>query len=194
MAGILLLAVTAWQPHHAPWQPHHAPHALARTRLRTSPVFAKLDEIDAKLLAADATLIFAFSFSRTLSNVLSSPDFPGWFAPIQADPQRLSTTMYFAGEWAVAWIAAGLVCGAFAPGVDEESMRRVGPRGALTTYVFAGALLGGTAFAVTESCAQNLGLVPPPLQITTENAFASLGIGLCLVAWREVVAPYTRYW
>ena len=56
-------------------------------------------EVDEKLVAADVTLFFAFCFSRALSNVLTSPDFPGWLAPIEADPVRLETTLFFAGQW-----------------------------------------------------------------------------------------------
>ena len=155
-----------------------------------SPV-AKL-EIDLKLAAADSTLIFAFSFARTLSEVLMSPEFPGWLAPITADPLRLSTTMNFAGGWAAAWAVACLYLDTFAAGVDDDSMRRIGPLGAVKSFALAVTLLGGAAFTAQELCSP--ALAPPFLRLTLENVSASLGIGLALIAWRELVAPYTRYW
>ena len=92
----------------------------------------RLSEVNTKLLAADATLVFAYSFARTLANVLIAPDFPGWLAPVTADPLRLSTTVGFAGSWALAWACSGLLLGAFSASLDEESTRRVGARGAAT--------------------------------------------------------------
>jgi hypothetical protein len=147
--------------------------------------------VDERLVAADVTLIFAFGFARTLSVVLLSPDFPGWLAPIETDVGRLSTTLNFAGEWSLAWFAAGLACDTFAPGIDEESMRRVGPVGAGRCFLLAAT--GLLAVALFADIATP-GLPPPALQITVENVAASLGIGLALVAWRELVASLTDPW
>ena len=170
--------------------------AFSRTpACRARPAIAQLGEnrdIDQKLVAADTTLIFAFSFARTLSVILTSPEFPGWLAPIRTDPVRFSTTLSFAGSWALAWFLSGLLLDAFAPGVDDESMRRVGPVGALRCFAAAAALIGGAAVVAALVCAPEL---PPAwLQLSLDNAAGALGVGLALVAWREVVAPYTRYW
>ena len=156
------------------------------------PLAALGEGVDSKLVAADVTLVFAFCFARTLSVILLSPDFPGWLAPIQADPIRLSTTLYTAGSWALAWCVAGLFTDAFAPGVDEESTRRVGPSGALKSFALAFALQLGAALLVASAAAPEP--PPPALELSVDNAAAGLGIGIALAAWRGVVADYTRFW
>lgn len=148
-------------------------------------------EVDEKLVAADVTLIFAFCFSRTLSNILTSPDFPGWLAPIEVNPLRLETTLFFAGQWALAWFVSGLLNDTFAPGVDDESTRRIGVDGALRCFGFAAALIVASSLAV-----QSVSGEPPPLalQLTIDNGFGALGIAIALVAWRGVLGDLPRYW
>ena len=59
---------------------------------------------DAAVCADSETRVrcVCLSFWRTLSNILTSPDFPGWLAPIRTDADRLSTTLEFAEQWAIA--------------------------------------------------------------------------------------------
>ena len=153
------------------------------------------EEVDVKLVAADATLIFAFSFARTLSTILVSPDFgtaaePGWLAPIRTplDPdfnfERASATLYFAGEWAVCWIAAGVLLATFASG-SADSTRRCGPEGALRTAGLSTAFLAALALAGSAIFAP--GLPPAALQLSVDNVAGSLGIGITLVAWRKLL-------
>ena len=138
-------------------------------------------EVDTKLLAADATIVFAYSFCKTLCTVLISPEFEGWFAPMRADPGRLSDTLNFASLWAAAWISACIALDAFAPGVDEESTRLVGPMSALRCFAVSTALVCALGLAVPDG-------VFRPLEFTLENSAAAFGIGTCLVAWRKLVA------
>ena len=150
-------------------------------------------EIDAKLVAADTTLVFAYAFARTLSVVLLEPEFPGWLSPIKSDPARLSTTLGFAGQWALAWFISGLVLDTFAPGVDEESMNRVGPDGALKCFSLTAALVLAASLAI--GLVTPAGELPPTsLQLNLDNAAGGLGIGLSLVAWRGVIGDLTRFW
>jgi hypothetical protein len=153
------------------------------------------EEVDSKLVAADATLIFAFSFARTLSTILVSPDFgtaaePGWLAPIRTplDPdfnfERASATLYFAGEWAVCWIAAGVLLATFASG-SADSSRRCGPEGALRCAGLSTAFLAAFVLAASAICAP--GLPPASLQLSLDNVAGSLGIGITLVAWRKLL-------
>ena len=153
------------------------------------------EEIDLKLVAADATLIFAFSFARTLSTILVSPDFgtaaePGWLAPIRTplDPdfnfERASATLYFAGEWAVCWIAAGVLLATFASG-SADATRRCGPEGALRSAGLSTAFLA--AFVLAASAIFTPGLPPASLQLSLDNVAGSLGIGITLVAWRKLL-------
>jgi hypothetical protein len=144
------------------------------------------DPVDAKLLAADVTLIFAFSFARTLSNILISPTFEGWLAPIRADPQRLATTLTFAASLSLTWVAIGVAFGNFSPGVDVESTRRVGP--AATARGFAAVAAAWFALA---SCVAAGGVNAPALALTPANLQALVGVGILLVAWRSVVADIT---
>ena len=114
--------------------------------------------------------------------ILLSPDFPGWLAPVTADPVRLSTTVGFAGSWALAWVSAGLVLGAFGTGPGDEG--RVGPRGAAAAFATAAA--GWTA--VAAAAALLLPDAPPALALSASNGEAALGIGVVLLAWRQLYA------
>ena len=153
------------------------------------------EEVDLKLVAADATLIFAFSFARTLSTILASPDFgtaaePGWLAPIRTplDPdfnfERASACLYFAGEWAVCWIAAGVLLATFASG-SADSTRLCGPEGALQCAGLSTAFLAAFVLAASALCAPEL--PPAALRLTLDNVAGSLGIGITLVAWRKLL-------
>lgn len=164
---------------------------------RSRPLVCRLpeDEVDLKLVAADATLIFAFSFARTLSTILVSPDFgtaaePGWLAPIRTplDPdfnfERSSATLCFAGEWAVCWIAAGVLLATFASG-SADSTRLCGPEGALQCAGLSTAFLVAFVLAASALCAPEL--PPAALRLTLDNVAGSLGIGITLVAWRKLL-------
>ena len=153
------------------------------------------EEVDLKLVAADATLIFAFSFARTLSTILASPDFGtaaelGWLAPIRTplDPdfnfERASACLYFAGEWAVCWIAAGVLLATFASG-SADSTRLCGPEGALQCAGLSTAFLAAFVLAASALCAPEL--PPAALRLTLDNVAGSLGIGITLVAWRKLL-------
>ena len=177
----------------APPPPSLAPLTLTQ---RTRPVVAKLapDEgapIDTKLLAADVTLIFAFSFARTLCNILISPDFPGWAAelqePLSADPERLAATINFSGIWASAWSASALALGAFTADLDEASVRRVGAVGAAQSFAVAAGGLGTAAIA-WPAVLGDVAPPPPALLLSTDNALGALGLGAGLVAWRSLLA------
>jgi hypothetical protein len=146
----------------------------ASPRLQNSP-------ISTKLLAADVTLIFAFSFSRTLTKVLLDPAFPGWLAPIRADSVRLSDTLNFASSWAVAWILAALTTGAFAMGAGDAE--RVGTRGALVTFSAAAVLWFGIAL-VQGSLASETPLPLPALSVSIDTGEAALGIAASMMTWR----------
>ena len=142
------------------------------------------DGIDVKLLAADATLVSAFTFARTLGTILMSPSFPGWLAPITADPVRLSTTVQFASVWTVFWVLAAAAFDAFDPGVSDQARGNIGPAnaavafgGAAMLYVITAAVLSGVAPE----------LQPIALRLNLENAVGGLGLGLSLFAWRAVL-------
>ena len=136
------------------------------------------EEVDLQLVAADATLIFAFSFARTLSTILASPDFgtaaePGWLAPIRTplDPdfnfERASACLYFAGEWAVCWIAAGVLLATFASG-SADSTRLCGPEGALQCAGLSTAFLAAFVLAASALCAPEL---PPAARPCAASLF-----------------------
>ena len=152
-----------------------------------SRVVAQLNNnIDTKLVAADATLIFAFSFTRTLGIILTDPNFPGWFAPITADPVRLSSTILFASLWASSWSASGIALGAFAPGVGSDAIKSVGAGNAARCFALASALYAATALVATGACAPDM--PPAPLRINLDNAVAAVGVGLSLGGWRAFLA------
>ena len=141
--------------------------------------------VDTKLLAADTTLIFAYSFARTLCNVLLAPDFPGWLAPIQADPIRLSNTFNFASSWAIAWISAALLTGAFGTGIND--MQRVGLRGAAITVSIAAAIWFSAAFIQDALVGNEGALLIPALSCSLETGQAALGIAASLLVWRTTL-------
>ena len=141
-------------------------------------------DVDTKLLAADTTLIFAYSFARTLGTVLSDPAFPGWLAPIRSDPDRLANTFNFASSWAVAWIAAALLTGAFTTGLDDGE--RVGLKGAALTFLAASAFWCGAALLQGALAGGgDVTLLPvPALSLSVETGEAAIGVGSCLLVWR----------
>ena len=197
-ALLLLVLLNAYCSHAAWCRLRGRPRQLAQPatvdcRRCSRPVLLGRD-VDQKLVAADVTLVFGFSFARTLSVILASPDFPGWAAPIKTDPVRLTSTLYFAGEWALAWLVAGLLLDTFAPGLDEDSALRVGPIGALRCFALSAVIFAATALSAAAVSAP---LLPPaPLQLNFENVAGAVGIGVVLVAWRQLVAEndYTRFW
>ena len=188
------LALSSWPL--AMQSPSRRMQSLSR-RMRSRPpvCIQPKEEVDLKLVAADATLIFAFSFARTLSTILVSPDFgtaaePGWLAPIRTplDPdfnfERASATLYFAGEWAVCWIAAGVLLATFASG-SADSTRRCGPEGALQCVGLSTAFLSVFVLAALAIFAP--ALPPASLQLSVDNVAGSVGIGIMLVAWRKLL-------
>ena len=155
------------------------------------------EEVDLKLVAADATLIFAFSFARTLSTILASPDFgtaaePGWLAPIRTplDPdfnfERASACLYFAGEWAVCWIAAGVLLATFASG-SADSTRLCGPEGALQCAGLSTAFLAAFVLAASALCAPEL--PPAALRLTRGASSLRRGGDYLLLVFRR--APHS---
>ena len=149
--------------------------------------------IDSKLLVADTTLVFAFSFARTLANILVSPDFEGWLAPVNADPVKLAATVGFAGAWSAAWCIAGVLLNTFDPGVSEESIRRVGPRGATSCFALAFAFWCiPSLVAIATGDAMTVPL-PQELCLSVENVEAALGIGIGLIAWRALLADVASF-
>ena len=145
-----------------------------------------VEDVDTKLVAADVTLIFAYSFARTLFTILASPDFEGWLAPVRSDPVRLEATVGFASSWAVAWLACGLALGSFARGVDDASTARVGTRGALNCFAAAAICWFALALGLpseVEPVSRALGVV-----FSADSATAAVGLGGCLVLWRRVLA------
>ena len=165
----------------------HRPQVKAPS---STPVMLSDNAIDSKLIAADATLIFAFSFARKLCSILLSPDFPGWWQelqePLSAEPQGLIDTLNFAGTWALSWTGSALVIGAYTPDLDEQSVRRVGPVGA--GYSFG--LACGVCISAALAWPSLLGdlSVPPALDLTLDNAEAAIGLGAGLIAWRALLA------
>ena len=123
------------------------------------------------LLATDVTLIFAFACARTLSQILLSPSFPGWSAPVAVEPGRLAATFGFAGACSVLWCAAGLVtrgysipANAYADAASTTMARTV------ACFVGFYTLLGAVGFPAT------------PLSI--DQVGAAVGLALGLAAWR----------
>ena len=138
--------------------------------------------IDLKLFAADCTLVFAFTFARTLSTILTSADFPGWLAPITADPVRLSTTMQFASFWSAFWVVAAVVFDAFDPNISDEARSNVGPVNAAASFVLAAALY--VLAALSSEALLGPEMQPSALALCLDNAVGALGLGLSLIAWR----------
>ena len=163
---------------------HPGPRAILAAQRHPSPQLVA-NGIDEKLVAADVTLIFAFAFARTLGQILTSPTFPGWLAPITADPVRLGTTIQFASLWTLFWVLAATVADAFDPGVDQEARRNIGPASAGRAFALAAALYATAAGGVSATFGPDL--LPPALQLDLNNMEGGLGLGLSLAAWRAVL-------
>ncbi|KAL1504360.1 hypothetical protein AB1Y20_010766 [Prymnesium parvum] len=149
-----------------------APHAPPRSRgaamrERRPPAL----ELTA-LLAADVAIIFVFAIARTLAQLLASPDFAGWLAPVEVDAPRLAATLGFAGACGAVWAGAGLATGAYTVGANRDA-RRATRTAVRSAAAFLGICLltgaaGGAPFA--------------PLSI--DRVGALLGLAAALVAWR----------
>lgn len=164
--------------------PSLRPHVALRPAERhPAPQLCAPRGLDEKLVAADVTLIFAFSFARTLGTILTSPTFPGWLAPITADPVRLGTTIQFASLWTVFWVLASTFTGAFDPGIDAQARSNVGPVSAGKTFALATALYAAACTGVSIFSE----FQPPALQLDLNNVEGALGLGLSLAAWRAVL-------
>ena len=153
-------------------------------------------DFDARLLAADSTLIFAFALTRTLSAILLSPTFEGWLAPIAYDQQRLANTFAFASTWLCLWVLSGLLFNCFSPGVDDTSATAVGPTGASKAFALAFVVWIALAAALREALTSSFApldfapppeLVPGPFVLAAYNVEGAIAVGLLLIAWRSVV-------
>ena len=149
-----------------------------------------------RLLAAEVTLIFAYSFARTLVAIVSSPDFAaagGWLAPVvPAEPVRFGQTLLFAGTASSLWVVAGLWLGAFtlAENATPDQAVRVAARVSLVcgcAYVAIAAAgsvaLGGALCDGLPLCARQ---GDPAL--SPDDCASLLGLSVGLGLWRRTYA------
>lgn len=168
---------------------------------RSCTLLSKLElpediQLNAKLAIGDVVLIFAFSFAKTLGDIILSPTFPGWLAPARTDPKRLSATFGFADGWVACWIAACFLTNAFPPPFLQtedsttQAITRIGPTAALYTFGLAmalrlvGVLIAPYVFDVMPEA------LPAPLQINVDNAVAAVLLGAYMVFWRDIASKY----
>jgi len=211
MYRALLLLLASFTPPSLALQLHHSHHGPSArpTRLllrptprssltaRIQPEF-ELPEFELpRLLVADVTFIFAFSFARALSTILLEPSFEAasWLAPPSVEPVRLSETLMFAGLCSSLWMASGAVSGAFsmAATADPEAatsnaaLTCVGCGGLYTLGGLIGALAIGACTGAL--CASPLyGLAPT---VAVDQVEGLIGIGLVLILWRRIYADLT---
>ena len=201
---LMLASVQALAPPHHPLYHHRTPRlrtiryvaqstpprGYRSVAMRDSPF-----DFDARLLAADSTLIFAFALTRTLNTIVLSPTFEGWLAPIAYDTQRLVNTFAFASTWLCLWILGGQLFNCFSPDVDDRSATAVGPTGAAKAFTLAFVIwiaLAAARGALNASFAPldfapPPELVPGPFVLAAYNVQGSIAVGLLLIAWRSVV-------
>ena len=141
------------------------------------------------LLAADVTIIFAYSFSRTLISILVSPEFAargGWryefesllIAPLAATPEenaRLQATIAFATVSASLWVANGVLFNAFTLEANAD------PPSAATTAALTWLACGVTY--VLGGCLAFV-LLQQPLSFDADVIAESIGLGVGLGLWR----------
>ena len=78
----------------------------------------------------------------------------------------------------------GVLCNAFAPGVDAEAREAVGVGNAAKAFALTSTLMALIALTAEAICPQ-LGLVPPSfLRLDVFNAEGAFGLGLSILAWR----------
>ncbi|KAL3909288.1 MAG: hypothetical protein SGPRY_009481, partial [Prymnesium sp.] len=124
------------------------------------------------LLAADLAIILTFALSRTLSLILSSPDFPGWLTPVQLDEGRLASTLGFAYFCSFIWAAVGLAARGYtiAANLDARSATRT-------------ALLNAAGF-VSLCWLVGAAGIPPFAPLSADVIGAVIGLAVGLIAWR----------
>jgi len=171
------------------------PHSLSLLHMRS--------EDDPLLISSEVSVIFAYAFARALCTVLIDSDFPGWAAPVSAEPVRLGHTFTFAAGCSSLWVSGGLLTGGFAYSTvcDERTAAVSGAR------VAAASLLLYLLFAFCSSIA--LGACVDPfcadaalweqpsarlLSITPELLLGALGVGLSLCAWRVYYVSIRSPW
>ena len=117
------------------------PHSLSLLHMRS--------EDDPLLISSEVSIIFAYAFARALCTVLIDSDFPGWAAPVSAEPVRLGHTFTFAAGCSSLWVSGGLLTGGFAYSTvcDERTAAVSGAR------VAAASLLLYLLFAFCSSIA-----------------------------------------
>lgn len=198
----------ALQLHHRPSvRPNHRPSVTLRRPLRPTPRSPtivgrsqpefELPEFELpRLLVADITFIFAFSFARALSTILLEPSFEveSWLAPPRVEPVRLSETLMFAGLCSSLWMASGVVSGAFSMAATADP--QAATSNAARTCVGCGGLylLGGLIGALAiGACSGALCAEASPLYglaptLAADQLEGLLGLGLVLILWRRTYA------
>mmetsp|Transcript_5153 Transcript_5153/g.9957 ORF Transcript_5153/g.9957 Transcript_5153/m.9957 type:complete len:221 (-) Transcript_5153:697-1359(-) len=191
----------------------HVPTHLLPARMsrhRSSMCVCMLQDDDQLLLSFDVTIIFAFAFARALGNVLLSPTFEGWLAPVAIDPMHMSETLGFAGGCALFWVLGGLLAGGFSYASTADEQSTVGST--LRTWLVAAGLymLPACALAAAHACigaacadaalgdaALDAAWGAPVrlgLPLSADVLQGVVGLGLSLVAGRLCYVSYMRPW
>lgn len=124
------------------------------------------------LVIADVAIIFVFILARALSNILSSPDFPGWLAPIQVNTDGLSANLGLANACAALWVGASALVGGYTVAVNGDGKRAlVAATKAAGAFLILCFLIGGA----------NL---PPFAPLSVQQGSAICVLAAALIAWR----------
>ena len=167
--------------------PSAAPHLLIVRTMgsRRSPASLTMcdggsgDDFLPALVVADVTLTLAFTFSRTLAQILSSPSFAGWLAPVSLEPGRFEATMAFAGECSLLWVAAGFLVRGYALSSNANGAEAARTAGLTSAGFICGFLLLGLA-----------GVQP----LSIDQVGAACGLALGLSAWRWSYGSAENWW
>ncbi|PNW74747.1 hypothetical protein CHLRE_12g511800v5 [Chlamydomonas reinhardtii] len=66
-----------------------------------------------ELLVGDVVAIINFCLYKQIAAIITSPDFPGWLAPLDFSPTRFSEFVALTVTLVGTWVAAGLMVGAY---------------------------------------------------------------------------------
>ena len=135
---------------------------------------------DVQLILGEMSLLWILELISRAVQVSTSPDFPGWLAPIESPTPNSIASMISATAWNFTWIGFSAMLGAYELAEDDYPVVEKGPKTptmkalekvCLTMLLYAPAQAFGDAFSLHANLL-NLAATPPLLiRLPTTFAF-----------------------
>ena len=135
---------------------------------------------DVQLILGEMSLLWILELISRAVQVSTSPDFPGWLAPIESPTPNSIASMISATAWNFTWIGFSAMLGAYELSADDYPVVEKGPKTptmkalekvCLTMLLYAPAQAFGDAFSLHANLL-NLAATPPLLiRLPTTFAF-----------------------